>query len=154
MGKKTGKNPTDRSKLGTKRHAICDSNGIPISLCLTGANIHDVRVLSEMITEIVVVRPLYLDTFVNLCLDKAYISKDIEELIYENEMRSHIPKRGIAEPVIDPKKKPRRWSIERTFSWINRYRRLLIRWEKKSANYEAFVQIACCVIMLSKLITG
>lgn len=107
-----------------------------------------------MMTEIVIERPLYLDTFVNLCLDKAYKSRDSEELIYENEMRPHIPEKGIAEPVLDPKKKPRRWSIERTFSWFNRYRRLLIRWEKKPENYEAFVQIACCVITLSKLITG
>ena len=140
--------------MGTKRHSICEGNGIPISLCLTGANVHDINVLGDMITEIIVDRPLYLETFVNLCLDKGYKSRDSEELIYENMMRSHIPEKGIAEVVKDPKKRPRRWSIERTFSWFNRYRRLLIRWEKKSENYEALVHIACAVITLSKLILG
>ena len=84
-----------------------------------------------MITDIVVERPLYLETFVNLCLDKGYKSRDSEELIYENQMRSHIPEKGKTITIKDPKKKARRWSIERTFSWFNRYRRLLIKWEKK-----------------------
>lgn len=151
---KTGNNPTDRSKLGTKRHVICEGNGIPISLCLTGANVHDINVLSEMITEIAVERPLYLESFVNLCLDKGYKSKNLEELIFENRMRPHIPKKGKALIINDPKKKPRRWNIERTVSWLNRYRRLLIRWEKNPGNYTAFTHIACCIITLSKLFPG
>jgi putative transposase len=107
-----------------------------------------------MITEIIVDRPLYLETMVNLCLDKGYKSRDSEELIYENFMRAHIPQKGLTEVIKDPKKKPRRWTIERTFGWFNRYRRLLIRWEKKPENYLAFIHIACCVIVLSKLILG
>lgn len=107
-----------------------------------------------MITEIIVDRPLYLETIVNLCLDKGYKSRDAEELIYENCMRSHIPEKGLSEVIKDPTKKPRRWTIERTFGWFNRYRRLLIRWEKKPENYAAFIHIACCVIVLSKLILG
>ncbi len=107
-GEKAGNNPTDISKLETKRHAICEGNGIPISLCLTGANIHDINVLREMITNIVIEIPLYFETFVNLCLDKGYKLKDSEELIYENHMRSYIPEKGRALIIKDPKKKARR----------------------------------------------
>ena len=42
--------------------------------------------------------------------------------------------------------KPRRWVVERVHSWINRFRRLLIRWEKKPQNYEAMLQLACDII--------
>jgi len=40
----------------------------------------------------------------------------------------------------------KRWVVERTLSWLNRYRRLLIRWEKKSENYLAFLHLACALI--------
>jgi transposase len=46
----------------------------------------------------------------------------------------------------DPNYKPRRWVVERVHSWINRFRRLLIRWEKKPENYEAMLQFACGII--------
>ena len=40
----------------------------------------------------------------------------------------------------------RRWVVERTHSWMNRFRRLLVRWDKKPANYLAFLQFACALI--------
>ena len=40
----------------------------------------------------------------------------------------------------------RRWVVERTHSWMNRFRRILIRWEKKPENYIAFLHFACALI--------
>jgi putative transposase len=42
--------------------------------------------------------------------------------------------------------KARRWVVERTHSWMNRFRRVLIRWEKKAANYLALLHFACAWI--------
>ena len=42
--------------------------------------------------------------------------------------------------------KPRRWVVERTHSWLNRFRRLLVRWEKKSENYLAMLHLAYAII--------
>ena len=39
-GLQTGPNPTDRAKLGSKRHLICDGRGVPLAIQLTGANPH------------------------------------------------------------------------------------------------------------------
>ena len=47
--------------------------------------------------------------------------------------------------------KARRWVVERTHSWLNRSRRLLVRWEKKAENYLAFVHLACAQLIFSKL---
>jgi putative transposase len=45
-----------------------------------------------------------------------------------------------------PGYRARRWVVERTHSWMNRFRRLLIRWEKKADNYLAFIHLACAWI--------
>ncbi|MGI8474870.1 MAG: IS5/IS1182 family transposase, partial [Thermomicrobiales bacterium] len=44
----------------------------------------------------------------------------------------------------------RRWVVERTHSWMNRSRRLLVRWEKKAEHYLAFVQLACAQLIFAK----
>jgi hypothetical protein len=46
----------------------------------------------------------------------------------------------------NPRHRARRWVVERTHSWINRFRRLLIRWEKLEANYLGLLQFACALI--------
>ncbi len=41
--------------------------------------------------------------------------------------------------------------VERTHSWLNRSRRLLVRWEKKAENYLAFIQLACAQLIFFKI---
>jgi transposase len=48
-GEKTGPNPTDRRKLGSKHHLLTDANGIPLAITLTGANRHDVTQLLPLL---------------------------------------------------------------------------------------------------------
>lgn len=50
--------------------------------------------------------------------------------------------------VIDPRFRTRRRAVERSRSRLNRFRRLLIRWEKKAANYEAMLEFACAITTL------
>ena len=55
----TGHNPTDRSKLGTKRHILTDKDGIPLSAILTSANTHDVTVAIDTVDSMVLKRSSY-----------------------------------------------------------------------------------------------
>jgi transposase len=112
------------------------------------------KLLTETLESMIIERPAYLETIVNLCLDKAFDFRECEETVVENLMRAHIRRRGEEIKEKQEGKKPRRWPIERTFGWFNRYRRLLIRWEKNPLNYLAFIHIACCIMVLSKLILG
>ena len=127
----TGHNPTDRSKLGTKRHILTDKDGIPLSAILTSANTHDVTVAIETVDSIVIKRPSSKSATKyrnnnnndrnknknqNLCLDKAYHSKDIEQEITK---RGYIPhtydieeKRG-EEKKLNRRHPARRWVVER-----------------------------------------
>ena len=80
----TGHNPTDRSKLGTKRHILTDKDGIPLSAILTSANTHDVTVAIDTVDSMVLKRSSYKlndRKKQNLCLDKAYHSNDLEQEI-------------------------------------------------------------------------
>lgn len=63
-------------------------------------------------------------------------------------LTAHVKARGEeeAERAAIPGYRARRWVVERTHSWMNRFRRLLIRWEKKAANYEALLHLACAYI--------
>ena len=89
----TGHNPTDRSKLGTKRHILTDKDGIPLSAVITSANTHDVTVAIDTVDSIVIKRPSSKPKHnqkQNLCLDKAYHSKDVEQEIIKRGYIPHI----------------------------------------------------------------
>ena len=88
------------------------------------------------------------DALQNMCLDAGYdyetVRQTLEEWGYTAHIRSRdAEKRDKAEV---PGYRARRWVVERTHSWMNRFRRLLIRWEKKTENYLAFLHFACAWI--------
>jgi putative transposase len=148
VGKKTGKNPTDRGKLGTKRSVLTDGRGVPLSIVVAAANAHDVTLARETLDGIVVARSRPKgNRRQHLCLDKAYASNKVERLTGRRGYTAHIPtKRKKGEPQATQPRysgaKARRWVNERTHSWFHRFRRILIRWEKKAVNYLAILHFA------------
>ena len=91
VGAMTGHNPTDRSKLGSKRHILTGKVGIPLSTFITSANTLDVTVVIDTVDSIVIKRPpLKPKHKQNLCLDKAYHSKEVEQEIIKREYIPHI----------------------------------------------------------------
>jgi putative transposase len=150
VGKKTGKNPTDRGKLGVKRSVQVDGNGVPIGAAVAGANVHDQKLVQETLDSIPVPRPRPSRRKPqNLCLDKGYVGEPVERLVRRRHYLPHVPVKA-GEPT-KPKHrrgKARRWKVERTHSWINRARRLLIRWEKKVANYIGFLHLQFAIVAL------
>lgn len=102
----------------------------------------------ETLDKIVVRRP---KTRQNLCLDKGYDFPEIRHEVIKRRYVPHIRHKG--EKVRHTGKK-RRWVVERTNSWHNRFRKLLVRKEKKSDNYLGRVQVACCIIVYKTLMLG
>jgi transposase len=149
VGKKTGPNPTDRGKSGTKRSLLTEGNGMPLAISVDGANRHDKKLVKSTLEAMVIERPeVTEENPQNICMDKGYDYPDIRELVIEWEYIPHIKARGeeIKEKQRIPGYRARRWVVERTHSWMNRFRRLLIRWEKKVENYLAMVHFACAFI--------
>ena len=137
-GERTGKNPTDRGKLGTKRGLLVEANGVPVGLAVEGADRHDKKVAEATLESIPVERPEPTEEQPQgMCLGKGYDYDDTRELVREFRFTAHVRARGeeIKELKKEAGEKAGRWVVERTHSWMNRFRRLLIRWEKKAENY-------------------
>ena len=83
-----------------------------------------------------------------LCLDKGYDYPIVHELVDELGFTPHIRSRGEEKQQLerDPGFRARRWVVERTHAWLNRFRGLLIRWSKKPDNHRALLQLACGLI--------
>lgn len=91
-----------------------------------------------------------------MCLDKGYDFEEVRRIVDEFGFTAPIRSRGE-----DPKNpslakaskreagfKARRWLVERTHSWLNRFRRILVRWDKSPENYIAFLHFACALVAL------
>lgn len=153
MGGKTGPNPTDRAKSGTKRSLLTDGRGVPLGMAVSGANTHDKWLVWRTLASVPILRPAEQPASAikeNLCMDKGYDYPDVREIVQWWGSTAHIRTRGEEkhqEQTI-PGYRARRWVVERTHSWFNRFRRLLIRWEKKPENYLGFIHFACAWITL------
>jgi putative transposase len=81
-------------------------------------------------------------------MDKGYDYPDTRQLVSNWGYTARIKTRGeeVHEKQNMPGYRARRWVVERTHSWMNRYRRLLVRWGKKAANYVAMLHFACALI--------
>lgn len=148
-GKKTGPNPTDRGKSGTKRSLLTDGNGIPLGVAIAGANRNDMKLVEATLCQLVIgLDEPTEEAPQHLCLDKGYDYDAVRQTVAEWGYTAHIRRRGeeAQERRTIPGYRARRWVVERTHSWMNRFRRLLIRWEKKADNYLAFVHFACAWI--------
>jgi putative transposase len=148
-GKKVGKNPTDRRKSGTKRSVLTDGGGIPFGLAVEGANRNDFKMVEETLISIPIERPTPTpEQPQGMCLDKGYDFDEVRELLAEFGFTAHIRARGEEAKALKQEAglKARRWVVERTHSWMNRFRRVLIRWDKKVRHYLAFLHLACAYI--------
>ncbi|MDN8077643.1 IS5-like element IS402 family transposase, partial [Burkholderia vietnamiensis] len=148
---KTGPNPTDRARPGSKHHIVTDANGTPLAAILTGANVNDVMQLLPLIDAIPPIRglrghPLQRPRVVYA--DRGYDSE---------RHRRALRDRGI-EPVIAKRRTEHgsglgkyRWVVERTHAWLHHFRRLRIRFERRADIHGAFLKLGCCLICWNTL---
>ena len=122
---------------------------MPIGLAIEGAHRHDMKLVRETIESMVVDRPEpTAEQPQGMCLDKGYDYQEVRDTLCEFGFTAHIRSRGeeAKELRAEAGKRARRWVVERSHRWLNRFRRLLIRWEKKPENYIAFLHFACALI--------
>lgn len=149
-GDHTGPSPTDRAKKGVKRHILTDASGIPLGVTLTGANVHDKWMVGATLDTVPLRDAHGIKRPRSLCLDKGYDYREPESEARERGVVPHIRRRGEPPMLGCVRGVPRRWVVERTNSWHNRFRALLVRWERKAANYHALVLLACCLIAIQQ----
>lgn len=141
-----------QKKTGTKRSILIDGKGVPV-----GANRYDMKMSKATLQSIVIYRPVPTHrSKQHMCPDKGYDYPEVYELLEEYGYTIHIRLRGgrvgeeeegsNSKRKVIPRYKARHWIVERTHSWMNRFRRLLIRWDKKVENHIAMSHFACAWI--------
>jgi putative transposase len=139
--------------MGTKRSILVDGAGVPLAVVTSRANTHDRKLLDETLESIPIERPEpSAESPQNLCLDAGYTGAGAS--VKARGYIPHIRPRGEEkkELVNNPDFKARRWVVEVTHSWLNRFRKLLVRFEKKDCNYRALLHFAFAVIVWRKLL--
>jgi IS5 family transposase len=145
-GEKTGKNPVDRAKPGSKHHLLVEGRGIPLSISLTGANRHDITELMKLVEGI----PKVKGRQGRPCQRPKKVQGDRG---YDSEPhRRKLKKKGI-QPIIAKRNTKHgsglgktRWVVERTLSWLHQFRKLKVREETSSCTHEALMNLACAII--------
>ena len=110
---------------------------------------NDFKLLRATLESIVIARPdATADAPQGLCLDKGYDYPEVYELLDQLGFTGHVRSRGEEKQQLEREAgfRARRWVVERTHSWLNRFRGLLIRWSKKPENHRALLQFACGLI--------
>lgn len=122
-----------------------------MSIIVTGANAHDVSQLDSVLASVVIQRPKRVQ---HLCADKGYHGKLANLTIRCWDYKPKVVPRGeeIRRKRSGSKKKARRWVVEVAHSWFNRFRKLLVRFEKKVSNYAALLNLAASIIAFRKTV--
>ncbi len=124
---------------------------MPIGLEVDGANRHDMKLVRATLASLVVARPAPTEEPPQgRCLDAGYDYDEVYAVLQEFGFTAHVRPRGEEAQAIKREAgfRARRWVVERAHSWMNRFRRLLIRWDKKPENYLAFLHFACGLLAL------
>ena len=146
-----GPNPTDRGKMGTKRHLITDRQGVPLAALLTGANRHDSVVFEEVLDAVPPIkrpsgqrrkRPAKVHA------DKAYDSPRCRRALSRRHIKVRIARKGIDSSA---RLGRHRWVVERTLAWLAQYRRLTVRYERRGDIHRAFLSLGCALICWNAL---
>ncbi|WP_229852791.1 IS5 family transposase [Streptomyces albospinus] len=150
-GDLTGPNPVDRGKKGSKIHLITERTGLPISIGISGANLHDSQALEPLVRGIPPIRSRRGPRRrrpAKLHADKGYDYDHLRRWLRLRGITHRIARKGIE----SSKRLGRhRWTIERTMAWLAGCRRLHRRYERKADHFLAFTSIACTLICYRRL---
>ena len=131
---------------------MTDANGLPLSLVVAGANTHDIKLVEDTLDALQTGKP---GRMLRLCMDKGYDTEWLEISLKARRYEPHIQSRKEeSEAIKNTDFKAHRRVVDRTHIWMNRFRRVLTRWEKKVENFEAMLHFACGIIVWNKSLFG
>lgn len=140
---------------------VVDGSGIPLTFLSEAANISEYKLALQTIDQISVERrPLHPRKRPDMLIaDRGYDAGWLRAALTHKGIKHKIPKRRKAgqkeQPAynkqIDPYYRTR-WIVERTNAWLQNYRRITVRWDRKIESYEAFIELACILICLRRVL--
>lgn len=150
-GPLTGPNPTDCGKSGSKIHLLTDRNGLPLSLGISGANLHDSQALRPLVRGTPPIRSRRGPRRrrpAKLHADKGYDYEHLRRWLRRRGVRQRIARKGVESST---RLGRHRWVVERTVSWLAGCRCLHRRYERRAEHFLAFVGMAAALIGYRRL---
>ncbi len=147
-GSKVGK--TKRGK-GTKLMVVADASGLPLSVHTASASPHEITLVEATLDEAFTLgRPR------RIIGDRAYDADALDERLKVKGIELIAPHRSGRVKVKTQDGRPlrryaRRWKVERTIAWLLAFKRVLVRWDRYIEHYNAFIQLACTLILMRHL---
>ena len=144
------------NRTGVKVSAAVDTNGLPLAVKLATGNMADVdlatatlnriRIGKKTRPEIVLADKGYDSTRLRRSLRKRGIKANIPERVYGHRRKIGRP------PNYDPVLGKSRYSVERTNAWMKSFRRIHFRYDRTLPIFRSWIQLACIVICLRRLL--
>ncbi|MFF4693581.1 IS5 family transposase [Streptomyces sp. NPDC001307] len=150
-GDHVGPSPVDRARPGSKHHLSVDRHGTPLAVTLTGGNRHDVTQLFPLLEAVPPIRglrgrPRHKPR--RVYADRGYDFDKYRRLLWKRGVKPLIARRGAAHGSGLGKV---RWVVERTFAWLHQFKRIRVRYERRSDLHVGLLQLACSIICLRRL---
>ena len=150
-GSETGPSPVDRGRNGSKHHLLVDASGIPLAWTVTAGNRHDVTQLIPLVERVPPVRG-------NVGRPRRRPQRVSADRGYDyDKHRRELRRLGIT-PEIARRNTAHgsglgrsRWVVERTFAWLHKLKRLLVRYDRRVEIHEAFLALGCCLVCFRRL---
>jgi transposase len=130
---------------GRKRHIAVDTTGLLLVLLITAASVQDRDAARLLLTGLRTCFP----SSAKVWADGGYTGKLVEWATTNLRLAINIVRKLAGQTTFQPL--PRRWVVERTFSWINRCRRTVRDYERNPAHHAAMVQWAMVIVMTRRL---
>lgn len=124
MGDLTGPNPVDRGKFGPKIHLITERTGLPLSVGISAANLHDSQALEPLVRGIPPIsshRPRRRRRPGKLHADKGYDYAHLRRWLRERGIKHRVARRGVE---LSQRLGRYRSTVGRTMAWLAGCRRL------------------------------
>lgn len=131
-----------------------DGRGVPLSIIVTGANVHDVTQIDAVLSACMVKRKIPAQRRdKHLCADNGYRGVKALAVILAHGYIPHVVSRPNEAKAKrrQPWKKARRWVVEACHGWFNRFRKLLVRYEKLERTFMALNHLAAAMIAFRKI---
>ena len=138
---------------------VSDGHGIPLAILTETASTHEVKLIEPLIRRVRIPRR-------GRGRPKTKLRRLIDDKAADSDrLRRELKRRGtdLIAPHRDNRvwqrtqdgrklrRYRRRWKIERTFAWIQNFRRLVVRHDRKITMFDAYLQLGCTIISLNKL---
>ncbi len=132
---------------------LLDESGLPVAVYTNSANPHESQLVQRLFDFMLTAK-----TPPRVIGDKAYDSDRLDEELAKKEIEMIAPHRRNRKPEnVTQDGRPlrrygRRWTVERTISWFQNFRRLCIRWEKSTTMFQVFLHLGCTMLLLKQVL--